>query len=218
MALTQVPGSLISPDSALPTGAGPVPYIGTAAPAGWVLASGRTIGSAASAATERANADCQALFTLLWNSFADAQAAVSGGRGASAAADWAANKTIALPDLRGRVVAGKDDMGGSAAGRMTSGGAGVNGTVMGASGGAQTHTLTTNEMPLHGHPTQVSSNSGSASTPTGGMMLTTNSSASRTAHSGAAGNSVGEQVGGAGGGGAHANLQPTLVVNAIIKL
>src|SRR5258708_1610023 len=48
--------------------------------------------------------------TLLWNSWADAQAPVSSGRGASAAADFAAHKTITLPDLRGRVVAGLDNL------------------------------------------------------------------------------------------------------------
>lgn len=95
----------------MPTGIS-LPYFGSTAPAGWVLASGRTIGSAASGASERANADTQALFTLLWNSMADTEAPVSGGRGASAAADFAANKTITLPDARGRTLAGLENMGG----------------------------------------------------------------------------------------------------------
>lgn len=34
---------------------------------GWVRMNGRTIGSAASSASERANDDCQALFAFLWN-------------------------------------------------------------------------------------------------------------------------------------------------------
>src|SRR5690606_38542325 len=57
--------------------------------------------------------------------------------------------TFNLPDLRGRVVAGYDA--GAATGRLTSGGAGINSGVMGAAGGAQTHTLTTAEMPAHSH-------------------------------------------------------------------
>jgi hypothetical protein len=61
-------------------------------------------------------ADTSALFLYLWG--ADANLAVSGGRGGSAAADYAANKTIALPDWRGRALAGLDDMGNSAAGRL----------------------------------------------------------------------------------------------------
>lgn len=84
--------------------------------AGFVRLNGRTIGSATSGATERANADTQALFEYLWNSPADLPVAPS--RGASANADWVANKTIALPDGRGRVLAGLDDMGNVSAGRL----------------------------------------------------------------------------------------------------
>lgn len=58
--------------------------------------------------------------------------------------------TFNLPDFRGRVSAGKDDMGGSAANRLTSSG-GVVGTTLGATGGAQTHTLTDAEVPAHSH-------------------------------------------------------------------
>lgn len=107
----------------------------TTAEPGWVLAAG-TIGNAASGATTRANADTQALFTVLW-AWADAQAPVlPGGRGASASADFAANKTIALPDLRGRVIAGLDNMGGSNAGRLD---ASFTATALGATGGSETH-------------------------------------------------------------------------------
>jgi len=98
-------------------------YIGSTAPSGWLFLDGRTIGSASSGATNRANADTQALYELLWNSMANAEAPVSSGRGASAAADFAANKTITIPDARGRVIAGRDNMGGTAANRLTSGGA-----------------------------------------------------------------------------------------------
>ena len=38
---------------------------------GWVRDNARTIGSATSGATERANADCQALFEYLWNNFSN---------------------------------------------------------------------------------------------------------------------------------------------------
>src|SRR5690606_29796613 len=119
------------------------------APAGWVFASGRTIGNAESGATERADADCEALFITLWNAYSNAVLPVSGGRGVSAAEDWAANKTIALIDKRGRVSVGKDDMGGTAASRMTTAGAGIAGNTLGAAGGTQTHTLTIAQMPSH---------------------------------------------------------------------
>lgn len=83
---------------------------------GFVRCNGRTIGNGVSGGTERANADCEALFAYLWNAMANAQAAVSGGRGASPAADFTAGKTIALPDLRGALPIGLDNMGNIAGG------------------------------------------------------------------------------------------------------
>lgn len=85
---------------------------------GWVRDNGRTIGNASSGATERANADCAALFAWYWNNFPDSICPVSGGRGATAAADFAANKTIGTLDKRGRGAIGLDDMGNSPAYRL----------------------------------------------------------------------------------------------------
>lgn len=82
---------------------------------GFVRVNGRSIGSAASGATERANPDTEALYAFLWNNITDTFCPVSGGRGASAAADFAANKAIALPDARGRALWGLDTMGSNAA-------------------------------------------------------------------------------------------------------
>ncbi len=82
---------------------------------GFVRMNGRTIGSASSSATERANADCEDLFAYLWNNLGDSIATVSSGRGSTAAADWAANKTIVVPTMQGRLLAGVDDMGTTAA-------------------------------------------------------------------------------------------------------
>lgn len=71
-------------------------------PAGWVRANAGTIGSSGSGAT-RANSDTQALFTLWWTDFTDAQVPIqtSGGaastRGASASADFTANKRMTVP-------------------------------------------------------------------------------------------------------------------------
>lgn len=128
-----------------------ISYSGTRA--GWVRANGRTIGSASSGATERANSDTSALYTYLWNNFADALCPVSTGRGASAAADFAANKTIGTPDWRGTGIMGLDDMGNSAASRLTSvpvvSGAGV--TTPGAIVGENLHALATGELASHSH-------------------------------------------------------------------
>jgi hypothetical protein len=167
-------------------------YVGATPPTGFILADGRTLGSAASAATNRANADTVNLFTLLWNSMADAQATVSTGRGASAAADFAANKTITVPDFRGRTGIGKDDMGGSAANRVTNAISVIPGTTLGASGGDQSL-----QAHVHGG-VQVFVNS-SLGGGSGGAQTTTSSTAST-------------------GAGASQNMPPSYVVNKIIKL
>lgn len=181
----------MGPEAAFPAGVGPLPYMGSTAPSGWVMADGRTIGNAASAATNRANADTVALFTVLWDSLSNTVAPVSGGRGASAAADYAANKTLTLPDCRGRVAAFKDDMGGTAASRLTSGGSGVAGNTLGASGGAETHSLTAGQLPN----TVIG---------TGGSSIQRGSGTTDL------------QV--VGSNQAHNNTQPTIITNAILKL
>ncbi len=73
------------------------------ADAGWIMMNDGTIGNVSSGATF-ADASAQALYTLLWNNCLDAWAPVTGGRGASAAADWAAQKPIALTKQLGRAL------------------------------------------------------------------------------------------------------------------
>jgi hypothetical protein len=120
---------------------------GTGPISGWVRLNGRTIGSATSGATERANADCQALFLYLWST--DTALTVSTGRGVSAAADWAANKTITLPDGRGSALAGLDDMGSTTKGTFTGLTAFIRGnaTTIGSLLGAARRTLLTANLP-----------------------------------------------------------------------
>lgn len=112
-----------------------------------------------------------------------------------------------LPDARGRVAAGKDDMGGSAASRLTTGGSGVNGVALGATGGAETHVLTTPQMPSHGHVMVA-----------GGEFPLITGAGWSTVGSGSTGITRGSQnTLQTGGGLAHNNTQPTLVLNKIIK-
>ena len=88
---------------------------------GWVILNGLTIGSGASGATQRANGDTQNLFVYLWTNCTDAHCPVVGGRGATALGDFNANKQITLPDLRARMLAGRDCMNNAAcAGRLLS--------------------------------------------------------------------------------------------------
>jgi hypothetical protein len=100
--------------NAVPTGARQG-FFRTTAPTGWIKGNGGTIGSAASGATTRANADTLNLFTLFWDQFSNTILPIQTGggvastRGASAAADFAANKRLPVFDLRSRYDRGADD-------------------------------------------------------------------------------------------------------------
>jgi microcystin-dependent protein len=59
--------------------------------------------------------------------------------------------TFTMPDYRGRVGVGKDDMGGTAANRVTTAGSGVNGVGLGAIGGVENISLVTGQLPAHNH-------------------------------------------------------------------
>ena len=59
--------------------------------------------------------------------------------------------TFNVIDKRGRVSAGKDDMGGAAASRLTATYFGTSAAALGAVGGSESHTLTTAQMPSHTH-------------------------------------------------------------------
>lgn len=163
----------------------------TVADTGWVLMDDKTIGNAASSATGRANADTVTLFTLLWTNTADAQCAVSTGRGASAAADYAANKTIALPKALGRALA------------TYGAGSGLTSRVLALATGDETITLDTTMIPSHSH------NVPGDSTGVGG---------SANARNGSVGGGTDIATTSTGGGAAHANMQPTLFLNTMIKL
>ena len=78
----------------------------TVADTGFVLMNDLSIGDATSGATGRANADTSALYTLIWTNIVDQWAPVVGGRGGSAAADFAAHKALVLPKTLGRALAG----------------------------------------------------------------------------------------------------------------
>lgn len=145
----------VDPDALIKTGY-PLwlPLSGTLS--GFVRLNGRTIGSATSGASERANADCEALFLYKWQNYSNTFCPVSGGRGVSGAADWAANKTITLLDMRNKGPFGLDDMGNSAASgfsgnTFTTG----NATTAASTLGSAVHTLTEAQLPSHTHDTNI---------------------------------------------------------------
>ena len=100
--------------AAVPTGS-VQGFLMTSSPTGWIKGNGGTIGSAASGATTRANADTEDLFALFWGQFNNTilpiqnSSGVASTRGASAAADFAANKRLPIFDLRTRFIRGADD-------------------------------------------------------------------------------------------------------------
>lgn len=138
-------------DELLPTSA-ILPVATPVAPPLFILADGGTIGDAGSGASTRENADTEPLFTIYWDHMADSEAPVSGGRGGSASADFAAGKTIKIPEVSGRSMIGAGT------------GSGLTARVNGAQYGEEDHQLTIGEMPRHRHagnyPVSFGSNEG----------------------------------------------------------
>ena len=171
------------PDGSIQVGATPtgavIAYAGSAAPTGWLFCYGQAVSRTTYAA----------LFTAIGASY-------GAGDGST---------TFNLPDLRGRAVAGVDNMGGTTAGRITSAGAGITGTTLGAAGGAQTVALTEAQMPSHYHSVTTVGGEGYPQSYSGlAVAGNTNQYAYNT-------NSKGS-------GSTHQNTQPTIMLNYIIKV
>ena len=102
------------------TGAVPVgvvnPFAGATAPAGWLLCAGQLVS--------------RTQYPVLFSTIGTVYGAGDG-------------TTFGIPDMRGRVAAGKDDMGGTAAVQLTTAVSGLDGLTLGTKGGnerVQTHT------------------------------------------------------------------------------
>ena len=104
--------------------------------------------------------------------------------------------TFNLPDLRGRVVAGLDS-----ADNVLDETASIDGTALGEVGGDDVHTLLTTEMPSHTHSFNG-----------GGLRALAGDSAGNDDYAGPNGTTSST-----GGGQAHNNVQPTIILNYIIK-
>lgn len=132
--------------------------------------------------------------------------------------------TFNLPDYRGRVGVGRDNMGGTGADRVTTGGSGINGSSVGSSGGSEVHKLTISEIPKHNHG-GTTGDGGVHSHAINGMDLIhasgtnyptwqNNGGVKYTEPAGNHRHGIPEQ----GGDAAHRNMQPSLIVNKIIRV
>lgn len=179
--------------SSVPVGA-VMDFAGPTAPTGWLLCYGQNVSRTIYAS----------LFAVLGTTY-------GAGDGST---------TFGIPDARGRVIAGQDDMGGVSANRLTAQSDGVDGDTLGASGGTETHTLTEAQLAAHNHEFYASSLGGSGNA-TGGVNAFSTSFAGFTS-GGATYNDVfpasaTQGINDTGSDAAHNNVQPTLILNKIIK-
>ena len=193
-----VAGKLMEAGAALIPPGTILPYGGSSAPTGYLLCDGSAVSRDAYAA----------LFTAYGTTYGT-------GDGST---------TFNLPDCTGRVIAGRE----STATRLTTAGSGIDGDTLGATGGAETHTLTTAQMPTHNHTINITDPGHSHTVEyqqngiPSGSFVNNRVSAINTGFP-SSGNTVSATTGitatsdSVGGGEAHNNVQPTIVLNYIIK-
>jgi microcystin-dependent protein len=182
----------------LPIGLGPLQWSGTTAPAKWVLANGQSL--------------LRASYPDLWT-FAQAEIAL----GNTLYTNGNGTTTFTVTDMSGRAGAGRE----AVATRLTSTYFGGNSTILGATGGLESNTLTTAQLAAHSHgvtdPGHTHNQKGS---PAGGathLVFSTGSGvfADDPGNVTASG-TTGITINNAGSGNGHNNVQPTIIVNYII--
>jgi len=164
-----------------------VPYAGSSAPSGWLLCYGQAVS--------------RSIYSALFSAIGTTYGAGDG------------STTFNLPDLRGRVIAGQDDMGGTSADRLTNQTDGIDGDTLGAIGGAETHILTESQLAQHSHSISGTYRRDEGSSPGGYFPR------------GSARGTSGVDIDGflditadnVGSDEAHNNVQPTIILNYIIK-
>lgn len=137
--------------------------------------------------------------------------------------------TFGLPDLRGRVTASPDNMGSGDANRLNSSALTSVRSTLGGAGGESVHTLALAELPtgitasgsgsasVSGGTANVATGIGTANVAAGGNpvnVVTAFSSASVNASGGVSVSATSTNT----GGGAHNIMQPTILVNRILRI
>lgn len=120
-------------------------FSGTAAPSGYLMCYGQEVSQATYAD----------LFAVVGTTYDQMWGAAAPSAG-----------NFRIPDCRGATTFGKDDMGGSAANRITNAVSGITGTTLGSTGGAQSVTLAETNLPAHTHT--IDHNHASATTSSDG--------------------------------------------------
>jgi microcystin-dependent protein len=175
-----------------------IDYAGGTAPGGWLLCYGQAVSRTTYAL----------LFTAIGTTWGV-------GDGVT---------TFNVPDLRGRGTYGKDDMGGSAANRITNAGSGIVGTTLGAAGGGQSMTLSQANLPNYA---LTVTDPGHTHTLTNGtnVLVFTSGSGSQGINAGVNAtpstitvnsNTTGITVNSGGSGTAAASMNPAAIMNKII--
>lgn len=166
-------------------------YSGSSAPSLWQFCYGQTIGDVGSGADVE-NASYSTVFDIVKVAYGNA-----------GTESFAGGDTVLMPDCRGRVSAGQDDMGGSSANRLTGLSGGVDGDTLGGTGGSESHTLSTAEIPAHTHT--MKGDQGSS----GDADFVENAGTGN-------GNDIATSS--TGSGSAHNNVQPTIIFNTIMYM
>lgn len=190
------------------------PTLKFTADTGWIMADVASIGNTSSGAAH-ANADVESLYMLLWGyafGSGNTEFPVTGGVGASASADWTAQKSMSFgPYMLGRAVGI-----GSSAG---AGGTGLSVRFAGQVVGEENHTLTVGEAP----PGQITFNDAQHTHATNAQTLSSGNNVQVGGGSNNAPASIDLSFTGASitdhaGGQAHNNMQPTIFMNWMVKL